>query len=113
MTYKQATKAIEATKLAVTMAGAQAFKLYGNLLSDEARQPWEKVIKAQVTCAPWEDICGRVHNETPTNSWDSFCECVTFHLLQVFCHDAGETVKYYITNMLKKPNPVLIHQVFV
>eukprot|EP00804_Cyclotella_cryptica_P023519 CCRYP_012146-RA/>CCRYP_012146-RA protein AED:0.42 eAED:0.74 QI:0/0/0/1/1/1/3/0/259 len=32
------------------------FELYGNLLSDEARQPWEKIIKAQVTKAPWEDI---------------------------------------------------------
>jgi hypothetical protein len=36
-------------KLAVTREGAKAFKLYGNLLSDEARQPWEKILWAQVT----------------------------------------------------------------
>eukprot|EP00804_Cyclotella_cryptica_P018736 CCRYP_007218-RA/>CCRYP_007218-RA protein AED:0.43 eAED:0.44 QI:0/0/0/1/0/0.5/2/0/225 len=40
----------------VRTAGAKPFELYGNLLSDEARQPWEKIIKAQVTKAPWEDI---------------------------------------------------------
>eukprot|EP00804_Cyclotella_cryptica_P022859 CCRYP_005058-RA/>CCRYP_005058-RA protein AED:0.39 eAED:0.90 QI:0/0/0/1/0/0/2/0/459 len=111
--YDKALKALEAAKLAVTTAGAKPFELYGNLLSDEARQPWEKIIKAQVTRAPWEDIKGVPHTETPTKTWDSFHECVMFHLLQVFRHDAGEALKYYITNTLKKPNRVSIRQFFV
>ena len=48
--YKKTTKAVEAVTLAVTMEGANAFQFYGNLLLDEARQPWEKIIKAKVTC---------------------------------------------------------------
>ena len=40
-------------------------------------------------------------------------ECVMFHLLQVFKADAGETLKYYITNMLRKPNRVPIRQFLV
>eukprot|EP00804_Cyclotella_cryptica_P024749 CCRYP_001726-RA/>CCRYP_001726-RA protein AED:0.44 eAED:0.44 QI:42/1/0.5/1/0/0/2/0/194 len=108
--YDKALKALEAAKLAVTIAGAKPFELYGNLLSDEARQPWEKIIKAQVTRAPWEDIKGVPHRETPTKTWDSFHECVMFHLLQVFRHDVGGALKYYITNTLKKPNRVLIRQ---
>jgi hypothetical protein len=111
--YEKALKAVETAKLAVTTAGAKLFELYGNLLSDEARQPWEKIIKAQVTNSPWEDVKGVTHMETPTKNWDSFNECVTFHLLQVFRHDAGETLKYYITNTLKKPNRVSIRQFFV
>ena len=78
----------------------------------EARHPWEKIIKAQVTCAPWEDIYGVLQKTLP-KSWDSFCECVTVHLLQVFHHDAGETLKYYIMNTLKKPSRVTICQFFV
>ena len=35
-----------------------------------------------------------------------------FYLQQVFHHGAGEALKYYITNMLKKPNRVSIHQFF-
>ncbi len=31
----------------------------------------------------------------------------------MFCFDAGEALKYYITNTLKKPNRVSIHQFFV
>jgi hypothetical protein len=42
--YEKALKAIEKAKLAVIMAGAKIFELYGNLLSDEARQPWGKII---------------------------------------------------------------------
>eukprot|EP00804_Cyclotella_cryptica_P023648 CCRYP_011963-RB/>CCRYP_011963-RB protein AED:0.40 eAED:0.67 QI:0/0/0.2/1/0/0/5/139/556 len=106
-TYDKVLKALEDVKLAVAMAGAKPFELYGNLLSDEARQPSEKIIKAQVTKAPWEDIKGVPHTETPTKTWNSFHECVTFHLLQVFRHDAGEALKYYITNMLKKPNRIV------
>eukprot|EP00804_Cyclotella_cryptica_P001718 CCRYP_009081-RA/>CCRYP_009081-RA protein AED:0.37 eAED:0.89 QI:0/0/0.2/1/1/1/5/139/417 len=71
--------------------------------SSPTRHPWEKIIKAQVTKAPWEDIKGVPHTETPTKTWDSFHECVTLHLLQVFRHDAGEALKYYITNTLKSP----------
>eukprot|EP00804_Cyclotella_cryptica_P012800 CCRYP_010557-RA/>CCRYP_010557-RA protein AED:0.43 eAED:1.00 QI:0/0/0/1/1/1/2/0/342 len=77
-TYDKVLKALEDAKLAVATAGAKPFELYGNLLSDEARQPWEKIIKAQV-----------------------------------FRHDAGEALKYYITNTLKKPNRVSIRQFFV
>ena len=39
------------------------FELYGNLLSNKARQPWEKVMKAQVMKAPWEDVFGIPHTE--------------------------------------------------
>jgi hypothetical protein len=42
--YKKAKQAVEAMKLAATMEIAKAFKLYRNLLSDEARQPWEKIV---------------------------------------------------------------------
>eukprot|EP00804_Cyclotella_cryptica_P023910 CCRYP_010028-RA/>CCRYP_010028-RA protein AED:0.35 eAED:0.68 QI:0/0/0/1/0/0/6/0/715 len=111
--YNKALKALEAVKLAVTTAGAKPSELYGNLLSDEAHQPWEKIIKAQVTRAPWEDIKGVTHMETPTKIWDTFHERVTFHPLQVFRHDGGEALKYYTTNTLKKPNRVSIRQFFV
>ena len=40
-------------------------------------------------------------------------ECIMFHLQQVFKTDAGETLKYYITNTLRKPNRVSICQFLV
>eukprot|EP00804_Cyclotella_cryptica_P020838 CCRYP_011449-RA/>CCRYP_011449-RA protein AED:0.36 eAED:0.63 QI:0/0/0/1/0/0.33/3/0/453 len=63
--YDKFLKVLKDAKLPVSTASAKPFKLYGNLLSDKARQPWEKIIKAQVTKAPWEDIKGVPHTENP------------------------------------------------
>eukprot|EP00804_Cyclotella_cryptica_P023290 CCRYP_000455-RA/>CCRYP_000455-RA protein AED:0.42 eAED:0.83 QI:0/0/0.25/1/0.66/0.75/4/139/237 len=65
--FAAAEKAVETAKIEAELAKqdyvhAKPFELYGNLLSDEARQPWEKIIKAQVTKAPWEDIKGVPHH---------------------------------------------------
>jgi hypothetical protein len=56
LAYKKATHAVDATKLAIMMEGVKAFKLYGNLLSNEARQPCEKTVQAQMTKWPWKDV---------------------------------------------------------
>jgi hypothetical protein len=110
---EEAVKKVEEAKHVVAMAGAKPLELYANLLADEARQPWEKILKAQVMQAPWEDVFGVLHTKTPTKNWSSFRECVKFHLQAVFHFDTREALKYYITNMLKKPNWVSIHQFFV
>jgi hypothetical protein len=83
------------------MEGVKAFELYGNVPSNEARQPWEKIVQAQMTKCPWEDIYGVTHDETSTKTWDSFVECITFHRQQVFRHYAGKDLKYYIMNTVR------------
>ena len=89
---KEAIKKVEEAKQVVAAAGTKPFELYANLLADEARQPWEKILKAQVTQAPWEDVFGTPHTKTPTKSWSSFRECVKFHLQTVFRFDAGKAL---------------------
>ena len=111
--YEKANQAVEAAKLATATEGTTPFELYGNLLSEEDRQPWEKIVQAQTMKCPWEDIFGVTHDETPTKTWDSFMECVMFHLQHMFRHDAGEALKYYIMNTLRKHNRVPICQFLV
>ncbi len=76
------------------MLGAQIFQLYGNLLTDEAQQPWEKIVKVQTDIIPREDLHGEVHEEKAGKTWTSFLECVTFHLRSVFHPNAAEAVKF-------------------
>jgi uncharacterized protein YukE len=111
------SKAIEKAKEAQTKAKSavdhvanQVFQLYSNFLSEEARQPWNKILAEQIDCSPWKDLRGNVHNTPRSKTWDSFMECVTFHLLTVFRNDAAEAQRYYISNGLKKPNRVPIRQ---
>ena len=70
-------------------------------------------MKAQVMQAPSEDVFGTPHTKTPTKNRFSFHECVRFHLQAIFCFDAGEALKYCITNTLKKPNRISMRQFFV
>jgi hypothetical protein len=94
LAYEKAKQAVDTAKLAAMTEVAKAFELYRNLLSNEARQPWEKIAQAQMTKCPWKDIYRLTHDETPTKTWDSFMEWVTFHLQQVFKYDAGKALKY-------------------
>ena len=88
----------------------QVFQLYSNLLTEEARRPWTKILGEQIDVTPWTDLFGVEHAEEQKRSWTSFMDCVTFHLLTVFRSDAAETQRFYISNGLKKPNRVPIRQ---
>ncbi len=40
----------------------------------------------------------------------SFKDCIIFHPLTVFPNNAAELEKYYLSNVLKKPQRVGVHQ---
>ncbi len=42
--------------------------------------------------------------------WESFNDCIMFHPLTVFPNNAAEQEKYYLSNMLKKPQRVGVSQ---
>ncbi len=62
------------------MLGAQIFQHYGNVLTDEACQPWEKIVKVQTNTLSREDLHGEVHEEKAGKTWTSFLECVTLYV---------------------------------
>ena len=86
------------------------FQLYSNLLMEEARRPWSKIRGEQIDVTPWTDLFGVKHTKEQKKSWQSFVDCVTFHLLTVFWSNAAKTQRFYISNRLKKPNRVPIRQ---
>ncbi len=51
----------------VDMLGTQIFQLYVNLLTDEAPQPWEKIVKVQTNTISQEDLRGEVHEKRQEN----------------------------------------------
>ena len=75
-----------------------------NFLSEDARQSWSKIMAKQISSSLWKELRGVVHNSPRSKTWDSFQECVTFHMLMMFRNDAAEAQRYYISNRLKKPN---------
>ncbi len=107
---KQASlAAVEATALR-DKAAADMFQLYANLLSVNARYAWNKIVQDQAEADPYQDLQGLTRKGHRGMSHKSFEDCVMFHLLTVFPNNAVEQERYYIMNVLKKPQCVSICQ---
>ena len=43
-------------KEAVLSVASQVFLFYSNILSEEAREPCNKILTEQIDCSPWTDL---------------------------------------------------------
>ncbi len=101
----------EAQEAQATAAEA-FFLLYANLLSEDARFCWDKIVSSQVGAAPWTDLKGKEHEKEHDKSMESFQDSITFHLHDMFPGDAAKQQCYYISNVLKKPRQVPVRNFF-
>ncbi len=107
---EKAKQAQETTKGTMTIATSEMFAFYLNLLSRESKYPWNKIISKQMESNPYVNLQG-VSLEGPRGmSHESFSNCIMFHLLTAFSINAAEQEKYYVTNVLKKPQRVNVRQ---
>ncbi len=107
---EQALKAQKTAKGAMTAASIQMFAFYLNLFSPKSKYAWNKIVDEQMECDPYVNLQG-VSMEGPRGmSCKLFDNCVMFHLLTVFPINAAVQEKYYITNILKKPQHVKVQQ---
>jgi hypothetical protein len=107
---EKVNKAIEDAKGAMTAAASQMCAFSLNLLSPESKNWWNKIVRKQIESDLFVNLQG-VSLEGPRGmSCKLFCDCVMFHLLTVFPINATEQEKYYITNVLKKPQCVNVSQ---
>eukprot|EP00804_Cyclotella_cryptica_P010182 CCRYP_013808-RA/>CCRYP_013808-RA protein AED:0.11 eAED:0.65 QI:0/0/0/1/1/1/2/0/398 len=96
-----------ALRTKMTDSALEVFRLYANLLTEEARQPWDLIVnKEQTESSPFHDIFGVERKKSPGKTSESFRRCQLLHLQSCFAHDAGKNLKFYISNCLKKPNKV-------
>jgi hypothetical protein len=107
---KRAKKAAENAKGAMTAAASKMFVFYANLLSVEAKNAWNKIIEEQMEGKLYVDHQGVLQKGSRGVSHQWFKNCVMFHLLAMFPINAAKQEKYYITNILKKPQHVNVDQ---
>ncbi len=88
------------------------FLLYVNLLSKDARFRWDDIVSSQIGAAPLTDLQGNEHKKEHEKSMESFQDCITFHLLDMFPGDAAEQQCFYISNVLKKPQQFPVRYFF-
>jgi hypothetical protein len=94
----------------MTAEASQMFVFYLNLFSPESKYSWNKIISEQTESNPFVNLQG-VSLEGPRGmSCKLFNKWVMFHLLTAFPINAAEQEKYYITNVLKKPQGINVRQ---
>jgi hypothetical protein len=103
-------KAIKDAKGTMTAAASQMFAFYANLLSVESKYVWNKIDVEQTESNPHVDLQGVSQTGQRGMFRKSFDGCVLFHLLTVFPINLVEQEQYYITNALKKPQCINVHQ---
>jgi hypothetical protein len=86
------------------------FQFYANLLSADAKYTLSKIVKKQIEADPFKDLQGVSRKGPRGLLQESFDDCVMFHLLTVFPNNAAEQEKYYLSNVLKKPQRVGVRQ---
>ncbi len=108
--FEKAKKAIEDAQGAMTAAASEMFTFYSNLLTPESKYLWNKIVSKQMESDLFVNLQG-VSLEGPRGmSPKSFDNCMMFHLLTAFPIIAAEQKKYYITNVLKKPQRINVRQ---
>ncbi len=108
--YNKAMFVKETAKNKKEAAATKMFQLYANLLSSDAKYAWNKIVREQTEADPYKDLKGMSRKGPRGHSRKSFNKCIMFHLLTVFPNNAAEQEKYYLSNVLKKPQRVGIHQ---
>jgi hypothetical protein len=104
--YNKAIFAKETAKNKKDATAIKMFQFYTNLLSLDAKYVWNKIIREQTEADPFKDLQGVSRKGPRGLLCESFDKCVMFHLLTVFPNNAAEQEKYYLSNVLKKPQRV-------
>jgi hypothetical protein len=107
---EKAKQAQKIAKGAITAATSKMFLFYLNLLSPESKYASNKIISKQTEGNPFVNLQGDTLEGPRGMLRQSFKNCVMFHLLTVFPINTAEQEKYYISNVLKKPQCINVHQ---
>jgi hypothetical protein len=100
----------ETTKNTKEAAATKMFQFYANLLSLDAKYSWNKIVREQMEPDPFKDLQGMSRKGPRGLLRESFDDCGMFHFLTLFRNNAAEQEKYYLSNVLKKPQRVGIRQ---
>jgi hypothetical protein len=107
---EKAKQAQETAQGAMTTAANLMFMFYLNLLSPESKYAWNKIVIEQMEGNPYVNLQSVSLEGSRGMSRKLFNDCIMFHLLTAFPINAAEQEKYYISNVLKKPQRINVRQ---
>jgi hypothetical protein len=108
--HDKAKSAAETAKKSRKAAATKNFQFDATLLSLDAKYACNKIVKEQTEADPFKNLQGMSRKGLRELLRKPFDDCVMSHLLTVFPNNAAEQEKYYLFNVLKKPQRFGEHQ---
>ena len=71
---------------------------------------WDRIVNEMNTKNPWIGVNGKSNKGIHVKSWISFVDCIELHKLAIFPAGTAEKQRYYMQQMIKKPQQVTVHQ---
>ncbi len=94
----------------MTAAASKMFTFYSNLLSPVSTYAWNKILSKQTESDLYINLQGDSLGGPRGIPCELFNNCIMFHLLTSFPINVAEQEKYYISNVLKKPQRINVRQ---
>jgi hypothetical protein len=109
---EEAKQSQRTAKGAMIVAANKMFAFYSNLLSPESKYPWNKIVSKQTESDLYVNLQGDSLEGPRGMSCKLFNDCMMFHPLTALSINADEQEKYYIMNVLKKPQRINVHSLY-
>jgi hypothetical protein len=103
-------KLVSEAKAEFLKAVLKPFDLVRQLLIGEARTQWDKIVKEMFDRDTWTGVNGKTHDGPRVRTWKSLMDCIELHKLTVLPADAAEKQRFYVQQVVRKPQRVTIRQ---
>jgi hypothetical protein len=89
---------------------AETYEQLSNLLSGDTQSQWDHVCRKMHKCDLWAAVNGQVTEGRRPRTWTSFLDCLELHKLTVFSADAAKRQRFYIQQVVRKPQRDTVQQ---
>ena len=105
---EETEKLVSDAKAEFLKAMQKPFDLIRQLLIGEARTQWDKVVSEMFDRSTWEGLNGKTYQGPRMRTWKSLKDCIELHKLTVLPTNAAEKQRFYVQQVLRKPQRVTI-----
>ncbi len=107
---EQTQQMLQEAQKAHNKAIAKMYKQLRNLLSSDAQSQWDPVCREMHEHDSWGGVNGQVTKVRRSQMWMSFRDCLELHKLTVFSADAAKRQRFYIQQVVRKPQRAAVRQ---
>ncbi len=100
---EQTQQMLQEAQKAHHKAIAKTYEQLRNLLSGNAQSQWDCVCCEMHKHDSWAAVNGQVTKGRHPRMWTSFLDCLELHKLTVFSADAAKRQRFYIQQVVRKP----------